>query len=261
MEIVRLHAFTDNYIWGLRHNGQLAVVDPGESAPVLEYLGQSGDRLVAILLTHHHGDHIDGAADLCALGNITVFGPAVDEIPFVTHPLHGGETIALPGFDAEGSFKVLSVPGHTRGHLSYYRPGMVFCGDTLFTLGCGRLFEGSPEQMWQSLSQLSALPVDTQVYCAHEYTYLNLPFALDVEPGNEKLQARAVSLREKISAGIPTVPDTLAAELETNVFLRPAVAEVISAARRFSGDETLTSPVQIFTALREWRNGYKPPVN
>lgn len=261
MEIIRLHAFTDNYIWALRHQHNLVVVDPGEAGPVLDYLAQSGDTLRAILLTHHHGDHTAGTEALSALGQIEVFGPLAEEIPGVTYPLMGDETIVLPGFADEATLKVLFVPGHTRSHLAYYRPGMVFCGDTLFTLGCGRLFEGSPSQMWQSLSTLTALPPETQVYCAHEYTHLNLPFALGVEPGNTKLQTRARELEEKISQGIPTVPDTIAAELETNVFLRTAVPEVIATARRHSGKETLTTPVEVFTALREWRNIYTPPVH
>ncbi|RTL51467.1 MAG: hydroxyacylglutathione hydrolase [Rhodocyclaceae bacterium] len=267
MEILRLRAFTDNYIWSLRHNGLLAVVDPGESGPVLDHLAQSGDRLVAILLTHHHDDHIGGLADLVALEDeknpITVFGPAANHIPQVNRALQGGETIVLPEFGDEGAFQVIAVPGHTLGHLAYYRPGTLFCGDTLFLLGCGRLFEGSPAQMWQSLSALAALPADTQVYCAHEYTYMNLPFALAVEPGNPQLQARSVKLKEKISLGIATVPDTLGDELVTNVFLRPTQPEVIAAARRYrsetGGDTTLATPTEVFAALREWRNGYKPP--
>lgn len=259
MEIVRLHAFTDNYIWGLRHQGKLAVVDPGESAPVRQYLAQSGDRLVAVLLTHHHDDHTGGTADLCTLGNVAVFGAQAEEVPHLTHGLHGGETIRLPDFGSEGELKVLSVPGHTRAHLAYYRPGMVFCGDTLFTLGCGRLFEGSPAQMLASLNSLAALPGETEVYCAHEYTCLNLPFALEIEPGNPALQQRAATLRNKIKAGIPTVPATLSSERETNVFLRTGQPEVIAAAERLAG-KALPTPLDVFTVLREWRNQYKPPV-
>lgn len=257
MEIVRLRAFTDNYIWGLRHQGRLAVVDPGEARPVLDHLAHSGDQLSAILLTHHHNDHVGGVAELCAGRNITVFGPAAENISGITHPLAGGESIQVPGIDTE--LRVLSVPGHTRGHLAYYRPGQLFCGDTLFTLGCGRLFEGSPAQMWQSLSALAALPGDTQAYCAHEYTSMNLPFALEVEPGNPRLQARAVRLREQIAAGTPTVPMLLSEELETNVFLRPRMPEVVATARRHSGNSELQSEIQVFAALREWRNNYQAP--
>lgn len=254
MEIVRLHAFSDNYIWCLRHQGMLAVVDPGEAAPVVHYLQQSGDRLCAVLLTHHHGDHVGGVRDLCEGGDITVFGPAAEKISGVTHPLNGGENIQLPGMNL--TLQVIAVPGHTRGHLAYYRPGQLFCGDTLFTLGCGRLFEGTPEQMWQSLSMLMSLPGDTLVYCAHEYTHMNLPFALDVEPGNPQLQERANSLRAHIGARIPTVPTTLADEIATNVFLRPDSTEVINSARLHSGNPSLRSPVEVFAALREWRNTY-----
>ncbi|GAB2182327.1 hydroxyacylglutathione hydrolase [Denitratisoma sp. agr-D3] len=259
VEIIRLHAFTDNYIWALRQGNDLAVVDPGEAEPVLAYLAQSGTRLRAILLTHHHDDHVGGTAALCARGDVAVYGPAGEDIPWVIRPLVGGETITLPGFHGDAELTTLAVPGHTRGHVAYYRPGAVFCGDTLFTLGCGRLFEGTPSQMWQSLNRLAALPPQTLVYCAHEYTHLNLPFALAVEPGNAALQARAKALKEKIAAGIPTVPDTLAAELASNVFLRCDQAEVIAAAKARDGAGNAQSPLEVFTALRAWRNTYLPP--
>ncbi|HEX5393554.1 MAG TPA: hydroxyacylglutathione hydrolase [Rhodocyclaceae bacterium] len=258
MEIIRLRAFADNYIWGLRHQGHLAVVDPGDAAPVSAYLKQSGDRLSAILLTHHHNDHVGGVATLtsalCEGGDITVFGPAAENISGVTHPLHGDEEIEVPGIGL--SLHIIAVPGHTRGHIAYYHPDQLFCGDTLFPLGCGRLFEGTPDQMWHSLSTLAALPGDTQVYCAHEYTHMNLPFALEVEPGNPQLKARAETLKAHIDAHHPTVPMTLADEIATNVFLRPDSPEVIEAAKAHSGNPHLQSPVGVFAALREWRNTY-----
>lgn len=257
MEILRLCAFTDNYIWGLRHNGRIAIVDPGDAAPVIRHLETSGDRLCAILLTHHHGDHIDGMTELLARESVPVFGPSRTETPQVTRPLLGDETITLADLDC--SLQVLAVPGHTRDHLAYYGPGHLFCGDTLFTLGCGRLFEGSPQQMHASLSRLAALPGDTNVYCAHEYTHLNLPFALAVEPGNSKLQSRASVLRSQIAAGTPTVPAPLAEEIATNPFLRCHMAEVKASAEHRIGTP-LSSDEAVFAVLRSWRNDFKPPV-
>ena len=167
MEILRLCAFTDNYIWGLRDQGRLAVVDPGEAGPVIRHLEASGDRLCAILLTHHHADHIGGAAELLSRQAVPVFGPQrAETAALVTHPLVGGETVHLA--ELECTLQVLAVPGHTRDHLAYFGADHLFCGDTLFTLGCGRLFEGSPAQMLASLSQIAALPARTQVCCAHE---------------------------------------------------------------------------------------------
>lgn len=257
MEVLPLRAFADNYIWALRENGRVTVVDPGEAGPVLRYLESSGDTLAAILLTHHHDDHIGGAAELLRHRQVPVFGPAVDAIPFVTHPLRGGEDIELPWPDS--TFRVLSLPGHTLGHLIYYRPGMAFCGDVLFNLGCGRIFESTMAAMWRSLETLSTLPADTRVYCAHEYTYLNLPFALAVEPGNPALQARAAQLRPMIAAGQATVPTTLAEELATNPFLRCREAEVAASASRHAG-HALQQPDEVFAALREWRNTFKAQV-
>lgn len=258
MEILRLCAFTDNYIWGLRHQGRVAIIDPGEAAPVLAHLDSSGDRLCAFLLTHHHGDHIGGLGELLARESVPVYGPARVEIPEITHALKGGETIDLPELDCH--LQVLPVPGHTRDHLAYYGSKHLFCGDTLFNLGCGRLFEGSPAQMHASLESLAALPGDTGVYCAHEYTYLNLPFALEAEPGNPTLQARATVLRRQIAAGIPTVPATLAEEFATNPFLRCDAPEIIATAERLAS-MPLASSAEVFATLRSWRNDYKPPVS
>lgn len=255
MEVLPLRAFADNYIWALRENGCVAVVDPGEAGPVLRHLESSGDKLAAILLTHHHDDHVGGTAELLGHTAVPVYGPDREEIPFLTHPLHDGEQVELAWM--EGDFQVMQLPGHTFGHLAYYRPGMVFCGDVLFNLGCGRIFESTMDAMWLSLQALAALPADTRVYCAHEYTYLNLPFALAVEPGNPALQARAAQLRPMIAAGQATVPTTLAAELATNPFLRCHEPEVIASASRHAG-HALQQPDQVFAALREWRNSFKP---
>ncbi|MCK9282774.1 MAG: hydroxyacylglutathione hydrolase [Rhodocyclaceae bacterium] len=256
MEIIGLRAFTDNYIWILRDRGYAVAVDPGDAAPVIEYLKHSGDTLSALLLTHHHPDHVGGVAPLLERAEIPVFGPAAENIAGVNRPLHGGETLSLPGLASD--FTVVPVPGHTRGHVAYYRPNVLLCGDALFTLGCGRLFEGTPAQMFASLQRIAALPPETMIYCAHEYTRLNLPFALSVEPDNATLQQRATQLQQSIADGKPTVPMRLADELATNPFLRMHSRGVIATARRNGADEA--APVtEIFAAIRRLRDGFKPP--
>lgn len=255
MEILGLRAFADNYIWVLRDKGHAVVVDPGDAAPVLEHLHTSGDRLGAILITHHHRDHCGGVSELVERFQVPVFGPGKEHIPGLTQHLNGGEKIKVPGIDVH--FDVLDVGGHTQGHVAYYRPKVLFCGDALFVLGCGRLFEGTPAQMAASLARIAALPRDTKVYCAHEYAKNNLPFALAVEPGNALLQERAALLRHAIAVGQPTVPMQLGDELDTNPFLRCEIPEVKAAARKFGGyalTNKINTPVDVFAALREWRN-------
>ncbi|CAB1368890.1 putative hydroxyacylglutathione hydrolase [Denitratisoma oestradiolicum] len=264
MEIICLRAFTDNYIWLLRHGGHVVAVDPGDPEPVATHLESSGDRLDAILLTHHHPDHVGGVAELRRQHSVPVYGPALEQIPGVTHGLTGGERILLAFPDAELALEVLDVAGHTRGHLAYfanlgagdYRRNILFCGDTLFSLGCGRLFEGSAEQMYHSLRKLATLPRDTQIYCAHEYTHYNLPFALTVEPASPALLRRAEKLKSLMNAGQATVPMSLADELETNPFLRCHVSAVMASAARHS-QGPLASAIDVFAALREWRNNFK----
>ncbi|MBI5898517.1 MAG: hydroxyacylglutathione hydrolase [Rhodocyclales bacterium] len=257
-EIRALPAFDDNYIWLLRAHDQVAVVDPGDAAPVLDHLAHSGDRLCAILATHHHGDHIGGIAELLARHPVPVFGPAAEDIAGVSHPLAGGEHIEIPGIGVE--FEVLAVPGHTRGHLAYYGPslcgtGAVFCGDTLFGAGCGRLFEGTPAQMQASLAKLAVLPAPTLVYCAHEYTQGNLRFAAAVEPGSVAVQRRVEEVAAARAARRATVPTRIGVELETNPFLRwdePAVRD--AAASRLGHPPT--DAVETFAAIREWKNRF-----
>ncbi len=253
METTFVRAFKDNYIWVLRHAGCAAVVDPGDAAPVLDYLARSGDRLCAILATHHHPDHVGGVAALTARFPVPVFGPAAENISEVTRPVNPGDHIRIAELDAD--FDVIDVGGHTRGHVAYYRPSTLFCGDALFTFGCGRLFEGTPTQAWHSLTRIAALPSETRVYCAHEYTSNNLPFALMVDPDNPALQARRARLEPLIAAGVPTVPSTLGEELETNPFLRWNEPALINAASRHRG-APVTSPIEVFAALREWRNKF-----
>ena len=251
-EIIRIPAFKDNYIWLLRKGASAAVVDPGDALPVLEVLQREGLTLTSILVTHHHADHQGGVKDLLAHYPVDVFGPASESITGITQPLFGGETIQLLPLEAE--FKVHAVPGHTLGHLAYYGCDALFCGDTLFAGGCGRLFEGTPAQMFDSLTRLSALPEDTAVYCAHEYTEANLRFALAVEPRNKLLRNRMDEVLVARAKGWATVPSTLALEKATNPFLRCSKPDVIAAVHsRGSHSE---APVDVFTALREWKNGF-----
>lgn len=254
MEIQALHAFEDNYIWLLKEEDSLVAVDPGDARPLLDYLKETGARLAAILITHHHGDHTGGIKELVSRNPVPVFGPANEKIDGVTQLLREGDKVALPGMHA--SLTVLDVPGHTRGHIAYFSENILFSGDTLFACGCGRLFEGTADQMRRSLNKMTSLPAQTQVFCAHEYTQSNIRFALAVEPANPRLQQRArqvAQLREHLA---PTVPFTLADELETNPFLRTHEAEVIDSAQRFCG-KTLSGPAEVFATLREWKNVFR----
>lgn len=252
-------AFQDNYLWVI-HNGQhAAVVDPGDAAPVLEYLHANQLELTAIICTHHHADHIGGVdALLEALqlrGKIPVYGPASERIPARTHALREGDQIAVPLLDI--TFTVLDVPGHTAGHIAYFGQGLLFCGDTLFACGCGRLFEGTAEQMTDSLSKLKRLPPETKVFCAHEYTMANIRFAEAVEPDNADLKLRKAFCTAKRHRNLPTVPSTIHLELATNPFLRwdqPAVQA--AAARHNHGIGANAAPAQVFGAIREWKNSF-----
>lgn len=245
-------AFADNYIWLLTQGKRAAVVDPGDPAPVLDALRARHLQLAAILVTHHHGDHVGGVSALAAPG-VPVYGPAGEDIPCRTHALVEGDAIDVLGT----RFTVLDVPGHTRGHIAYYAAELdaLFCGDTLFAAGCGRLFEGTPAQMLASLTKLAALPPATRVYCAHEYTLANLHFARAVEPDNAALAARSERCAALRARGTPTVPSTLAEERKTNPFLRGEVAAVRAAAERIDASAA-ASPVATFAALRAWKNRF-----
>ncbi|MFY9316612.1 MAG: hydroxyacylglutathione hydrolase [Burkholderiales bacterium] len=251
IEIVPLPAFKDNYIWTLRQDRQAAVVDPGEARPVTEYLAREGLELAAILATHHHPDHVGGIAELVAARKVPVFGPKGEPIPALTHPVGQDDRVEIPGIGAR--FSVLEIPGHTRAHVAYYGLASLFCGDTLFACGCGRVFEGTPAQMLASLQKLAALPDDTRVYCGHEYTLANIRFARAVDPQNPALierEARAQALRD---AGRPTLPSTLGEERATNPFLRCAEPAVIESANKYLG-RRIGDPVSVFAAIREWKN-------
>lgn len=253
-EVIPLRAFSDNYIWTIRDRQCAAVVDPGDAAPVLEYLRRENLRLVAILNTHHHADHVGGNSALLAHASVPVFGPVDPRIPEITQQLATGDRIRLPHFDIE--LEVVEIPGHTRSHIAFHGSGMLFCGDTLFAVGCGRLFEGTPQQMHESLSKLMRLDGNTRVYCGHEYTASNIRFARVAEPGNRslvELEARVRELREK---DLPTLPSTIAWEKATNPFVRCSEPEVVQTASRYAG-RALNDPVSVLGAIREWKNNFR----
>ncbi|MBC8007200.1 MAG: hydroxyacylglutathione hydrolase [Prolixibacteraceae bacterium] len=251
--IVPIRAFQDNYIWCLRRGSTAVVVDPGDANPVLDYLSNEGLQLAAILTTHHHGDHVGGNTTLLSKYNVPVFGPALEKIPGITRPLREGDNIEVPGVGL--NLRVFDVPGHTAGHIAYYGDGVLFCGDTLFSCGCGRLFEGTAAQMHSSLSKLAALPGNTLVYCAHEYTLSNLRFARAADPDNAAIDEREAHAREALAGGIPSLPSTIESELAVNPFLRAGSPVVNASASRYCG-HGLTNPVEVFTMLRRWKDGF-----
>jgi hydroxyacylglutathione hydrolase len=263
-EISFIPAFKDNYIWLLTQGKRAYVVDPGDAAPVQARLEADGLSLEGILITHHHADHQGGVAELKARWQAEVYAPGNESITGCTRPLIGGESVDVLG----QKVMVMAVPGHTLGHLAYYAPGALFCGDTLFGAGCGRLFEGTPAQMSDSLDRIAALPGDTLIYCAHEYTEMNLRFALAVEPDSPALQARVSKVAALRAAGLPSVPSTLDEEKATNPFLRCHEAAVVEAGLRHASSALVgkaaqqgmgineRSKTEIFAALRSWRNNF-----
>ena len=256
LKILPIPAFKDNYIWLIIHTSsqECLIVDPGEAAPVISSLRKYHLKPAAVLLTHHHYDHINGVAELLVQYPVPVLGPAAENIATVTQPLSGNETLVLKALDLELS--VLAIPGHTRGHIAYHLADSVFCGDTLFTGGCGRLFEGTAEQMFHSLTRLAALPNKTLVYCGHEYTADNLQFAITVEPHNAEVISRISTTRKLRQQNLPTVPATLALEKLTNPFLRCQESAVVKAAEAYA-QTSLPHPEDVFRALRAWKDSFK----
>jgi hydroxyacylglutathione hydrolase len=256
LTLLALPAFSDNYVWLLHDGREAVVVDPGDAAPVLTELDARALRLVGILVTHHHADHVGGIDALRPRLQGPVWGPRREAIPEPYLPLDDGDRVQALGL----SFSVLDVPGHTAGHVAYYcgeAPGapLLFCGDTLFSGGCGRLFEGSPQQMWTSLQRLAALPASTRVCCAHEYTLSNLRFAQAVEPDNAAQHQYLLACQQRRADQQPTLPSTVGLERQINPFLRCQESAVQRSARQHGAEDD--APVSVFTALREWKNSFR----
>jgi len=257
MNLLPIPAFSDNYIWLLQHQGLALVVDPGESAPVNHWLNHHNHRLDCILVTHHHGDHTGGVSDLQHQWGAKVYGPAHEKLGFEYQAMTQGSQLNWQGLN----FQTLDVPGHTAGHIAFFaepaqQTPLLFCGDTLFSGGCGRLFEGTAEQMLRSMDKLAALPSSTRVCCAHEYTLSNLKFANAVEPDNLTLKDYISKCEKLRSQNKPTLPAKLGNELQINPFLRTRQPSVIDAVKKIAPQVT-ENEAEIFAQLRIWKNNYK----
>lgn len=260
MTLHPVQAFDDNYIWVLDDGHRAVVVDPGDARPVAEYLSARSLVLDTILVTHHHGDHVGGVAELLRQTPARVIGPATEKLPVPVERVRGDDTLNL--LNDTVHVRVLDVPGHTAGHVAYLvesgslRAPILFCGDTLFSGGCGRLFEGTAAQMLTSLDQLAALAPETLVCAAHEYTLSNLKFALAVDPANTALAAHQATCQQLRAKAQPTLPSTIGLERQINPFLRvrePAVAERVAR----HADLPVQTPVEVFAAMREWKNVFR----
>ncbi|MDN5864443.1 MAG: hydroxyacylglutathione hydrolase [Gammaproteobacteria bacterium] len=254
LEIEALPALRDNYIWALAKGGRAAVVDPGEAGPVERWLEATSHRLDAILVTHHHPDHTGGVAALKRRHGATVYGPAGEPIPARDEALREGDVVTPLAGGA--SFRILDIPGHTRGHIAYHGENLLFCGDTLFSAGCGRAFEGPPEQLFASLWKLGSLPGETAVYAGHEYTVANLEFARRVLPADARLEEALANALETRNNGKVTLPSSVAREQEINVFFRTGEKAVKAAVEQETGDSPGT-PVEVFAALRNWKDHFR----
>ncbi|OGT37110.1 MAG: hydroxyacylglutathione hydrolase [Gammaproteobacteria bacterium RIFCSPHIGHO2_12_FULL_38_14] len=250
MHVEAIPALKDNYIWAIHaKNDRIVIVDPGDATPVINYLKNHHLTLSALLITHHHWDHTNGIQKLKETYNVPIYGP--DDIVHVTHILNNTANLSIDHIN----FKIITVPGHTQDHLAYYCEDKIFCGDTLFAAGCGRLFEGTAEMMFDSLQKISSLPNETKIYCAHEYTLHNLQFAKIVEPENEKIVSRINKINTIRAQTLPSLPSLLFEEKETNPFLRCHIKTVIKSAEKYA-NRTLNSPVEVFSVIRKWKDSF-----
>jgi hydroxyacylglutathione hydrolase len=256
LTVIPIRAFKDNYIWLLVNstNQHCAIIDPGDANPVIEYIENEHLTPTTILITHHHHDHSGGILALKEkYPAIAVYGPARETIPGVDHKVTENDVIKLAPLGL--SLSVLDIPGHTKGHVAYYGKYMLFCGDTLFAAGCGRLFEGTANQMYDSLSKIRHLPDNTFIYCAHEYTAANLRFAEAVEPDNADIQQRKQAVALQMEQHVPSLPSTLLLEKLTNPFLRCDQGSVLKSIRSQLHEKS-PDPVSIFQALRAWKDKF-----
>lgn len=259
ISVTAIPIIKDNYVWLLEHtNGEAVIVDPGDAAPVLEVLRQKNLRLTAILNTHHHWDHVDGINDVLAYADVPVYGPDSSRIPQVTHKVAESDRVTLFS-DQSLTLRVIEIPGHTLEHIAYIgeleQRTALFCGDTLFAAGCGRLLGGTAEQLYLSLQTINQLPEDTQVFCTHEYTMANLAFAQAVEPHNQAISERTKREADKREQGLPTVPTSIGLERQTNPFLRCHEAPVALAINH-QWQAHWEQPQDLFAGLRRWKDTF-----
>lgn len=248
INILPLPAFEDNYIWVMFNHSHCVVVDPGDAQVVIDFVEKFNLTLSTALITHHHPDHIGGLGALLKYNTgLQIVGPDSAKIPHVNKVVNHNACLFLTELGAE--FKVMEVPGHTQDHVMYYSENTLFCGDTLFSIGCGRIFEGTPTQLFQSIQQITKLPEATQIYCTHEYTLANIEFALTVEPNNPELKNYQIWAQRQRDINIPTIPTTLSQQLAMNPFLRVKFPPVVQFAERRKGQKGLEN-AEVFTQLR-----------
>ncbi len=253
IKIIPLPAYQDNYIWLIHDGQQAAVVDPGDAAPVTRFLNDNNLSLAAILITHHHWDHVNGIEKLQAEHLCTVYAPRDDRIPGKLTHMVAGNVAEIPALNL--AFNVIETPGHTLSHICYYNEQWLFCGDTLFSIGCGRMFEGTPQQYMTSLNKIKQLPAATKIFCTHEYTTTNVTFARNVEPNNsllQKYQNHVQSLRNKNQASLPVL---LSNELQMNPFLRTHERSIQTAVGK-QFETTANDEVSCFALLRQWKDQF-----